>query len=184
MVSLDSVETERSFQRLQLYSAELSRVLGGGLVKGSVVLFAGEPGIGKSTLLLQLASSIGKDVGRVVYISGEENAQQIALRGKRLALPLSEIFVMNSPETETTIDAILDMTPLPALVIVDSIQTMRTLESSNSVGSVPQIRSSTAQMVELAKASGIAVLLVGHVTKSGEVRRSTCRSRTKTSIAL
>lgn len=169
LTKLSNINTEQTYSRMKLFSEEFNRVLGGGLVKGSVVLLAGEPGVGKSTLLLQLAASVGKDFSNVVYISGEENGEQIALRARRLKLDQDGIYVMLNVDAEDSVANILLMETLPSLVIVDSIQTMRSEESTSNVGSVSQIRSSTAQFVEFAKSSGTAVLLVGHVTKSGDV---------------
>lgn len=179
MVHMDAVIVEPERSRIKTFSEELNRVVGGGLVKGSVVLLAGEPGIGKSTLLIQLASNIGlgtveynstSSERTVAYISGEENADQIVSRARRLGLGLQQLYLLCETDTERVIDEICAMTTKPALVIVDSIQTMRTEEcsSGSGVGSVTQIRECTAKYVQLAKSTGIVVMLVGHVTKSGE----------------
>lgn len=173
IVRMDSIDINLASARIKLFSSELDRVMGGGLVKGSVVLLAGEPGIGKSTILLQLAASIAKQES-VVYISGEENAEQVVSRATRLGLPSDNLYLLCETDTEIITENILSMDRLPELLIVDSIQTMYTSlagisTSTSSAGSVTQIRESTARFVQLAKATGIAVLLVGHVTKSGEV---------------
>jgi DNA repair protein RadA/Sms len=168
---MTSVNLDASTQTLPIFSKEVNRVLGGGIVKGSVVLLAGEPGMGKSTLLLQLAASVVENSKRrVVYLSGEENSEQIAARAKRLGLDTSDIFLICDIDADEAIANILDMDDdAPAMIIVDSIQTMRTGSSPSSMGSVTQTRESAARFVQLAKSTGSAVLLVGHVTKSGEV---------------
>ena len=174
LVPMESVELDKDVYRMQLFSDEMNRVLGGGLVRGSVILLAGDPGIGKSTLLLQLASSIAssdRESRTVVYMSGEENQEQIAARAQRLGLSPKSTFLICDVDADSAIDTVLAMPDgkPPALVIVDSIQTMRTGSSSSGMGSVSQIRESAARFVELAKTTGSAVLLIGHVTKSGDI---------------
>lgn len=170
LVRMDSIVIDKAKQMFPFFSEEVNRVLGGGLVKGSVILLAGEPGIGKSTLMLQLAASLVADQhGQVVYISGEENAEQIVSRAKRLGLNVRDLFLICDIDADEAIDNILAMSAAPAMVIVDSVQTMRTSSISGSLGSVTQTRESAARFVQLAKATGSAVLLAGHVTKSGEV---------------
>ncbi len=169
LIPMEEINIDTAVQRINLFSSELNRVLGNGLVKGSVVLLAGEPGIGKSTLLLQLASSIANDLNSVVYLSGEENPEQIAARAHRLDLTTKNIFLVCDVNLDNAINNIISMSKMPSLVIVDSVQTMRTENCNNGIGSVTQIRECTAQLVQLAKSYGCAVLLVGHVTKTGEV---------------
>lgn len=172
LVPMSSIDIAKATNRIKLFSGEFNRVLGDGIVQGSVILLAGEPGIGKSTLLLQLASSLANEqkiYGPVVYLSGEENIEQIASRANRLKLNENNIFLMSDSDVENVIDNILSMSTPPSLLIVDSIQTMRTETCVSGVGSVTQIRECTVQFVQLAKTFGCAVLLVGHVTKSGEV---------------
>ena len=172
LLAMETIDIHKATQRLTLFSGELNRVLGNGLVRGSVILLAGEPGIGKSTLLLQLASTVACDKAApssVVYISGEENPEQIASRAHRLGLDPKNTFLICDIEVGNSIGTILSMKPPPSLVIVDSVQTMRTENCANGIGSVTQIRECAAQFVQLAKSFGCAVLLVGHVTKSGEV---------------
>ena len=172
MVPMKDIKLDHSAQILPIFSSEVNRVLGGGIVKGSVLLLAGEPGIGKSTLLLQLAASVAKDSKRrVVYLSGEENSEQIAARAHRLQLNTEDIYLICDIDADDAISGILHVEEEepPALVIVDSIQTMRTASCSGSMGSVTQTRESAARFVQLAKSTGSAVLLVGHVTKSGDV---------------
>lgn len=172
---MQSVNLDVTRQMFAFYSGEVNRVLGGGLVRGSVILLAGEPGVGKSTLMLQLASSLvrppagGEEQKVVVYVSGEENAEQIAARAKRLGLETANIFLLCDIDADAIIDTVLGMPEPPVMLIVDSIQTMRSNSVSGSMGSVTQTRESAARFVQLAKATGCAVLLSGHVTKTGEV---------------
>jgi DNA repair protein RadA/Sms len=144
---------------------ELDRVLGGGLVRGSVVLIGGDPGIGKSTLLLQGASALGASGARVLYVSGEESAQQIRMRADRLGLAANEIYVL----CETSLERILERAEAlePDILAIDSIQTVFGSELSSAPGSIGQVRESAARFVTLAKQSGAACFLVGHVTKEG-----------------
>ncbi|OHX11474.1 DNA repair protein RadA [Chromobacterium sphagni] len=145
---------------------ELDRVLGGGIVRGAVVLIGGDPGIGKSTLLLQALSVIGQR-RKVLYVSGEESAQQIALRASRLALDTGSVNLL----AEICIENILATlkTDLPEVVVIDSIQTLYTEQVTSAPGSVSQVRECAAQLTRMAKQSGITVLLVGHVTKDGSL---------------
>jgi DNA repair protein RadA/Sms len=160
---VESSEGVRWFVRNQ----EFSRVLGGGLVPGSLVLVGGDPGIGKSTLLLQVAAELAEDVGRVLYVSGEESEQQIKMRGERLSIQSNELFLV----TESSLEAILEHVHelKPHLLIVDSIQTTFTENKAASAGSVSQVRECAARLQTVAKATGIAVVLVGHVTKEGTI---------------
>jgi DNA repair protein RadA/Sms len=162
----------KEIQRIHLWSEEVNNVLGGGLVRGSAVLIAGDPGVGKSTLLLQLSASVAETSSSgVVYLSGEENAEQILSRVHRLGLSPKNIFLLCDTDADSALTTIMGMEFRPTLVIVDSIQMMRTQTGSGvgAAGSVTQIRDSAALFVEFAKTSGCAVMLVGHVTKSGEV---------------
>jgi DNA repair protein RadA/Sms len=144
---------------------EFARVLGGGLVPGSVVLVGGDPGIGKSTLLLQVAALMEPVAGPVLYVSGEESERQIKMRAERLGLTADNLYLV----TETELGAILAHIErlAPRLLIVDSIQTTYIEGKASSAGSVSQVRECASQLRELAKNSGIAVFLVGHVTKEG-----------------
>lgn len=170
LTPMNTISEMGNMERVRLFSEEMNRVLGGGLVKGSVVLLAGEPGVGKSTLLLQLASTLSAN-GSVVYISGEENPQQIVLRANRLDLSQENIFLICDVDIDKALLSIaaLPTEERPKLIIIDSIQTMRTADSTHTLGSVAQIRDSTAKVIQFAKSTGIAVILVGHVTKSGDV---------------
>lgn len=146
---------------------ELDRALGGGIVPGSVVLIGGDPGIGKSTLLLQASGQLGFTGEKVLYVSGEESMRQTRLRAGRIGALTDELFVLS----ETNMDAITaHMDRLqPTLVVVDSIQTVYRPELESAPGSVSQVRECAAQLMYLAKRTGIAVFLVGHVTKEGAI---------------
>ncbi|MGC9356489.1 MAG: DNA repair protein RadA [Anaerolineae bacterium] len=154
--------------RLPVALAEFARVLGGGLVPGSLVLIGGEPGIGKSTLLLQVAASLGTPERPVLYVSGEESPQQIKIRARRLGIESDAVHLL--PETE--VDAILGqaqtMSTLQALV-VDSIQTTQMEELSSAPGSVSQVRACATRFQRWAKGEGVPIFLVGHVTKAGAI---------------
>jgi DNA repair protein RadA/Sms len=147
--------------------SELDRVLGGGLVPGSMVLIGGDPGIGKSTLILQLLGALAADGRQVLYVTGEESARQVAMRGRRLGIDGNDILLA----TETCVESIITMAAelSPALLAVDSIQTMFTEEVASAPGSVTQVRESTALLVNLAKSTDLPILLVGHVTKEGSI---------------
>jgi len=147
--------------------AELDRVLGGGIVPGSVTLIGGEPGIGKSTLLLQAAASAARNGDRVLYVSGEESASQVRARAERLDALEEDLWLATEREVEAVV-AHLDAVA-PALVVVDSIQTIRAVEGSGPPGSVTQVREAAVRLVAEAKARDVAVVLVGHVTKDGSL---------------
>jgi len=151
--------------RLPTGLSELDRVLGGGLVPGSVVLIGGDPGIGKSTLLIQNLAHYGSIGVPTLYVSGEESAAQIALRADRLKLPREPLRLL----TETEIERVLAIAgqERPAVLVIDSIQTVYTSALSSAPGSVAQVRECAAQLVRFAKATQTAVYLVGHVTKEG-----------------
>ena len=146
--------------------SELDRVFGGGLAAGSVSLLGGEPGIGKSTLLLQVAAAIGQD-RPVLYASGEESTQQTTQRARRLSLSAAQLTLL----AENALEAILALATerRPALLLIDSIQTMQSSAVDSSPGSVQQLRECTAALVRFAKLSGTAVIIVGHVTKDGAI---------------
>jgi DNA repair protein RadA/Sms len=146
---------------------EFSRVLGGGIVPGSIILIGGEPGIGKTTLLCQVATLLAQTIGKVLYVSGEESTRQIKMRAERLGLDAEDLFLV----TETNLDVILDhvQTVEPQVLVVDSIQTTYSDEKPSSAGTVTQVRECAARLQMLAKATGIGVFLVGHVTKEGTI---------------
>ncbi|MDX1344793.1 MAG: DNA repair protein RadA, partial [Sedimenticolaceae bacterium] len=156
----------RDEPRLLTGIGELDRVLGGGFVEGSVVLIGGDPGIGKSTLLIQTLSILSRQVP-TLYVSGEESADQISLRAARLGLESDRLRLL----TETSVERILTLAAgeKPKVMVVDSIQTMFTETLQSAPGAVAQVRESTAQLVRFAKQTGIAVILVGHVTKEGSL---------------
>lgn len=159
--------TADGFERMSVPVAEFARVLGGGVVPGSLVLVGGEPGIGKSTLLLQIAAMIANAHGPVLYISGEESARQIKMRADRMKVQAHDLYLV----TETNLTAVLNHIEeiQPALVIVDSIQTTYDERLSSSAGSVSQVRECASTFQDLAKNSGVTIFLVGHVTKEGAI---------------
>lgn len=165
VLRLAEVGTE-SVDRISTGLTELDRTLGGGLVPGSVVLLGGDPGIGKSTLLLQAATRL-KTTGGTLYASGEESLQQISLRGQRLGADLGPVAAIATTRVEDVLAAVQDTRP--GCVIVDSIQTMATDQLPSTPGSPNQLRTCAGLLVRLAKQSGIAVILVGHVTKDGQI---------------
>jgi DNA repair protein RadA/Sms len=148
-------------KRLSTKISELDRVLGGGLVPGQVVLIAGEPGIGKSTLLLQLSNNLGN----VLYVCGEESVNQIKVRADRLGIRKANIDLLES----TDVDSVVDSIDNPTAIIVDSIQTMTTSDLSGMAGSVGQVRECAFRLLKAAKEKNIPLFLVGHVTKEGTV---------------
>lgn len=165
VVKLGEVEASSEVQR-STGIGEMDRVLGGGLVQGSVVLIGGDPGIGKSTLLLQVMATLSSELP-VLYVSGEESARQISLRARRLELDVSRLSLL----TETQAEQILATAQpaQPKVLVVDSIQTIYTEELQSAPGSVAQVRESTARLVRYAKQTGTAIFLVGHVTKEGNL---------------
>jgi DNA repair protein RadA/Sms len=165
-IPLSSV-TGGNEKRVPVGIAELDRVLGGGLVKGAVILIGGDPGIGKSTIILQAISSIASLKGTVLYVSGEESPEQIKLRAERLSINSDRILLL----PETVVEQILSVADKlkPAAIVVDSIQTVYTEELTSAPGSVGQIRESAAKMMFYAKRSGTPVFLIGHVTKEGAI---------------
>jgi DNA repair protein RadA/Sms len=155
------------FQRFPVHAEELARVLGGGLVPGSVVLIGGDPGVGKSTLLTQAAAHFAANVGPALYVSAEESAQQIKLRAERLALGAEELYVYSETSLDVILQQIRDLRP--SLVIVDSIQTVYLEELTSAAGSVSQVREGALRLMQIAKELGIPIFLVGHVTKEGAI---------------
>lgn len=152
-------------QRIDTNNKELNRVLGGGLVPGSIVLLGGEPGIGKSTLLLQVSLQMKNQ--KVLYVSGEESEQQIRMRSERLNLAMSETFVLTETNTQKIAQAIRLIQP--TVLIIDSIQTMHTELVESTAGSVSQIRECAGEFHKYAKQSNVPVLLIGHITKDGSL---------------
>ena len=151
-------------ERLDLYCQELNRVLGGGLVQGSLVLLEGEPGIGKSTLLLQTALHLKK---KVLYVSGEESCRQIKMRADRLGIDNKDCIILTETDTMEIIRHCKEIKP--CMVVVDSIQTLETASVDSVAGSISQIRESAALLNKMAKTSQIPVFLIGHITKDGSI---------------
>ncbi len=165
-VSIASQSVTVSEERIKTGMEEFDRVLGGGIVRGSIILIGGEPGIGKSTLLLQIAGILANR-GKVLYISGEESYLQIRMRANRLGINNEKLLVLIEQDMEKIKQTVLSEKPL--LVIVDSVQTMQTHEIEGAPGSVSQVRECTRIATEIAKTEGISVILVGHVTKKGGI---------------
>ncbi len=155
------------WERLPLPMEEFSRVLGGGVVPGSLILIGGEPGMGKSTLLLQATALLADTAGPALYVSGEESARQIKMRAERLGITTENLYLV----TETNLDAILSHVEAvrPQVLVIDSIQTTYSEAVDSTAGNVSQIRQCASALQQLAKESGIAVFLVGHVTKDGTI---------------
>jgi DNA repair protein RadA/Sms len=164
-IALSEIASEAAPRRPLAWD-ELNRVLGGGIVPGSLVLVGGEPGVGKSTLLMHAAAQVAER-GRVLYVSGEESAQQVRMRAQRLDALESGIFILAENDLDAICDAISADPPL--LVIIDSIQTVTDAGFEGSAGSVTQVRESAARLMRLAKEIGVPIFLVGHVTKDGAI---------------
>ncbi|MDD4607339.1 MAG: DNA repair protein RadA [Patescibacteria group bacterium] len=166
-IDFDKIEM-KNFSRLRSQTEELDRVLGGGLVPGSLILIGGEPGIGKSTLVLQIASQIAQqNKNQVLYVSGEESAQQIKTRIDRLKLPSQNLQFLGETDIET-ICATIEKNQ-PSLAIIDSIQTIYFADIPSGAGSINQVRACTVKLLETAKKNHIPIFIIGHVTKEGEV---------------
>lgn len=162
-ILLHEVDTTQ-IPRIKTNDSELDRVLGGGLVPGAVVLLGGEPGIGKSTLLLQLSLTIKR---KVLYVSGEESQQQIKLRANRMGLTADSCYLLSQTETLKIFDQIPQLQP--ELVIIDSIQTLHTPQIESGAGSISQIKACAAELIKYAKTTNTPVILVGHITKDGAI---------------
>jgi DNA repair protein RadA/Sms len=165
VLKLDSIDSSTEF-RFDTGISELNRVLGGGLVKGSLVLLSGDPGIGKSTLLLQICNYLSKDL-TVLYVSGEESAYQLKMRAKRLGVKSDNLSVMCETDAEIVCEYI--RTSKPNIVMVDSIQTMNIRDLSSSTGSITQVRECTNLFMQTSKNNDISTILVGHVNKDGNI---------------
>jgi DNA repair protein RadA/Sms len=167
IISLAKIKSGK-LERIKTDISELDRVLGGGIMPGSLTLLAGEPGIGKSTIVAQTANAISrKKIGEVVYISGEESASQIKSRLERLNCDLEGIKFISETNAEKSIAAIENLKPI--LVIVDSIQAVYSFDITAEAGGLNQIRAAAVKFLELAKEKNIAVILIGHITKDGQV---------------
>ncbi len=154
-------------ERISVGYPEMDRVLGGGLVAGSLILVGGEPGIGKSTLLLQVSGAIAETVGTVLYVSGEESIEQVKMRAERLGIVGERLYLLASIELDVIAEAVNRFKP--ALVIVDSIQTVIASHVTSAPGSISQVRECTLQLMQLAKSTHVPIFIIGHVTKEGTV---------------
>ena len=163
LVRMDAIGVS-AIPKIKTGDTELDRVLGGGLVPGVVILLGGEPGIGKSTLLLQVALQLKK---KVLYVSGEESQQQIKLRATRMGLAEDNCFVLSETETQSIFHQLQNIQP--QLLIIDSIQTLHSNHIESGAGSISQIRTSAAELIQYAKATDVPVILVGHITKDGAI---------------
>lgn len=163
-IPLKSVE-RLEIERIDTLDSELNRVLGGGIVPGSLVLIGGEPGIGKSTLMLQLAIHLQKH--RILYVSGEESEQQIKMRADRVATPSDECYIFSETNTQTILRQAEELKP--DLIIVDSVQTLHSSHVESPPGSVSQIRECTGELQRFAKETNTPVFLIGHITKDGSI---------------
>ena len=155
--------------RLDMGDKELNRVLGGGSVPGGVVLLGGEPGIGKSTLMLQVALAVGNAGAKVLYVSGEESAEQVRMRANRLGTIAPSVLIFPQTQVPAVLDAL--RSEAPSLVVVDSVQTLDLPDQDGVPGSVGQIRESAAALTAWAKSTGTPLFMVGHITKEGLSRR-------------
>ncbi|MER2175220.1 MAG: DNA repair protein RadA [Carnobacterium sp.] len=153
--------------RVKTKLKELNRVLGGGVVPGSLVLIGGDPGIGKSTLLLQVSAQLNLAGGKVLYVSGEESSSQIKMRANRLGVKGADFYIYPETDMGAIRQTIEDLKP--DYVIIDSIQTMNQADITGAIGSVSQVRESTADLLKIAKTNNIAIFIVGHVTKEGSI---------------
>lgn len=163
---LAAVSTEKE-PRVKTKMAELNRVLGGGVVPGSLVLIGGDPGIGKSTLLLQVSGQLSQTGGTVLYVSGEESANQIKMRANRLSVASDNLYLYPETDMGRIKENIASMKP--DYVVIDSVQTMSEPDIQSAVGSVSQIREVTAELMRIAKTQGVTIFVVGHVTKGGAI---------------
>ncbi|MFE1246185.1 DNA repair protein RadA [Fictibacillus sp. NPDC058756] len=164
--SIVEVKSEQE-PRIPTNYQEFNRVLGGGIVPGSLVLVGGDPGIGKSTLLLQTSAQLAQKGERVLYISGEESVKQTKLRADRLEISAKDLFVLAETDLELIEQAMADI--MPSVMIIDSIQTVYRSEVTSAPGSVSQVRECTSHLMRMAKTKGIAIFIVGHVTKEGAI---------------
>lgn len=156
-----------STPRVKTNMPELNRVLGGGIVPGSLILIGGDPGIGKSTLLLQVSGQLNQTGGSVLYVSGEESATQIKMRADRLKVTGDQFYVYPETDMSSIRQTIEDLKP--DYVVIDSVQTMSEPDVASAIGSVAQIREVTAELMQIGKTNNITIFIVGHVTKGGAI---------------
>lgn len=164
-ISINEIDTEDE-QRYQTGLSELDRVLGGGIVRGSLILISGDPGIGKSTILLQICEYLGRQL-RILYVSGEESSRQIKLRARRLGVSSKNLLILTETDIQLVVEQIQELQP--DLVMIDSIQTMNHPELNSSPGSVTQVRECTNYVMRTAKSLDIPIMVVGHVNKDGAI---------------
>ncbi len=172
-VAITKIRSDRE-ERIPTGNKELDRVLGGGFVPGSVILVGGDPGIGKSTLALQMLNNIGTEIAgggstnySFLYVTGEESPQQVKMRAERTGVSSDRVFVLTETSVETILERIEKLSP--EIAVIDSIQTMFTEDFGSAAGSVGQIRECTAKLMQYAKTKGTAIFLIGHVTKEGTI---------------
>lgn len=166
VLALDDIYGEND-ERIPTKIEEFDRVLGGGIVKGSLVLLSGDPGIGKSTILLQICQNLGSKGQKILYVSGEESANQIKLRAVRIGVTTNNLFILSQTDLATIVECI--KTEKPDIVIIDSIQTMVYEQVNSSAGSITQVRECTNVFMHTAKGLGIPIFIVGHVNKDGAI---------------
>lgn len=166
VLALDDICGEND-ERIPTKIEEFDRVLGGGIVKGSLVLLSGDPGIGKSTILLQICQNLGSKWQRILYVSGEESANQIKLRAVRIGVTTNNLFILSQTDLATIVECI--KAEKPDIVIIDSIQTMVYEQVNSSAGSITQVRECTNVFMHTAKGLGIPIFIVGHVNKDGAI---------------
>ena len=162
-LKIDQIDTQHE-PRINSGDEELNRVLGGGIIPGALMLLGGEPGIGKSTLLLQIAMLVNC---KVLYVSGEESQRQIKIRSERITNASDQCYILSETKTQNIFSQIESLTP--DLVIIDSVQTLHTDYIDSSPGSVSQIKECTAEFIRFAKKTHVPVFLVGHITKDGQI---------------
>ena len=165
-VELNSITAQREL-RVKTNIPEFDRALGGGIVPGAATLIGGDPGIGKSTLLLQMTAGIAGGSAPILYVSGEESAFQIKLRSERLGVKRENLFLLTETSLENIIDEIKRLSP--QIIIIDSIQTIYTLDLGSTAGTVSQIRECASRLIHVSKVTGIPVIFVGHITKGGDL---------------
>lgn len=165
-IAITKIESEQE-PRILTDMVELNRVLGGGIVPGSLVLVGGDPGIGKSTLLLQMSNNLAKEKIKILYISGEESVRQTKMRAERLGIQSDNLYVLAETDIHEIEETVRQITP--TLLVIDSIQTIYNDQIASAPGSVSQVRESTGQLMRIAKTMGIATFIVGHVTKDGAI---------------
>ena len=169
LLNSDDIE---NIERKKTGINELDRTLGGGITPGSLILIGGDPGIGKSTLMLQVLYALSENGSKVLYISGEESVSQIRLRSKRLGLFSSSIFVVSEIDVDIILSIVEKMKP--DIMVIDSIQTMFNKDISSVPGSISQVRETAARFMITAKKSSVSIFLIGHVTKDGAIAVQNC----------